>query len=194
MTTILGLTGSIGMGKSTVARQFVEAGAKLSDADAIVHKLLQEDDELIGQIAAAFPQAMAQGAVDRKRLGALVFADAERLKLLEQMLHPKVRAENLRQIAQAKAEGISLLVLEIPLLYETGAEAIFDKVVVVSCGAEKQRERVLARPNMTEEKFHQILHYQMPDDEKCARADFVIDTSRDLEDSRAQVEELISSL
>lgn len=182
------------MGKTTIAQQFAQAGARVSNADAMVHKLLKEDYELIDQIAQYFPQAMLEGKVDRQLLGKQVFADKSKLQKLEALLHPKVRAENLRLIEQAKSKNWPLLVLEIPLLYETGAEEICDAVVVVSCGEKMQRERVLARDGMTEEKLEQILSRQMPDEEKRARADYIIDTSNGLEDSKAQVEALISNL
>lgn len=194
MTLIIGLTGSIAMGKSTVLKQFAEIGAKVSDADAIVHELLETDESLILAIKQCFPLAVKDGKIDRKLLGKEVFSNEEKLAQLERLLHPKVRAENLRLITQAKEQETPLLVLEIPLLFETGAEAICDKVVVVTAPLKIQRERVLSRKGMTEEKFQQILSCQMPDAEKRARADFVIDTSKGLKDTKAQLAELMSKL
>lgn len=194
MTKILGLTGSIAMGKSTVAAQLAELGAVISDSDATVHKILRQDKELITQISVEFPQAVKQGIVDRQVLGKLVFADQVKLRKLEELLHPKVRAANLQAIKQAKENNIPLLILEIPLLYETGAEEICDAVIVVTTSPKIQHERVLSRKGMTENKLNNILEKQMPDAEKRQRADYIIDTSEGMESSKAQVEELISKL
>ncbi len=182
------------MGKSTVAKQLAELGAKVSDADAVVHQLLAEDKALISQIAGVFPNAVEDEVVNRQNLGMEVFADQDKLSQLEEFLHPKVRAVNLALIAQAKAENWPILVLEIPLLFETGAQSICDKVMVVSCSPEMQRERAMEREWMTEEKLQQILSRQMPDAEKRKRADVVIDTSDGLESSKAQLEAFISKL
>ncbi len=194
MTFVLGITGSIAMGKSTVARIFAEFGAKVSDADALVHQLLEEDVSLIANIAQAFPDAVEGGIINRAILGQQVFADDAKLKELEQLLHPKIRAKNLQLIEQAKQEGLKLLVQDIPLLFETGAEAMCDAVLVVTASPEIQRERVMAREGMTEEKFAQILAHQMPDAEKRQRADYIINTSSGMETARAQVEALMSKL
>lgn len=182
------------MGKSTVARIFAEFGAKVSDADALVHQLLEEDVSLIANIAQAFPDAVEGGIINRAILGQQVFADDAKLKELEQLLHPKIRAKNLQLIEQAKQEGLKLLVQDIPLLFETGAEAMCDAVLVVTASPEIQRERVMAREGMTEEKFAQILAHQMPDAEKRQRADYIINTSSGMETARAQVEALMSKL
>jgi len=194
MTIILGLTGSIGMGKTTVAGQFADAGARVSDADAIVHDLFMRDEGLKAEISEAFPTAMRGEKIDRAALGREVFTDEAKLKQLEALMHPRVRAVNLALIEKAKAEGWPLLVLEIPLLYETGAEAICDRVAVVTARPEIQRQRVFARPNMSEKRLLGILARQMPDEEKRARADFIIDTSDGLESSAAQVAEVMSRL
>lgn len=194
MTIILGLTGSIGMGKTTVAGQFANAGAHVSDADAIVHDLFMRDEGLKAEISKAFPAAMQGEKIDRAALGREVFTDEAKLKQLEALMHPRVRAVNLALIEKAKAEGWPLLVLEIPLLYETGAEAICDRVAVVTARPEIQRQRVFARPNMSEKRLLGILARQMSDEEKRARADFIIDTSDGLESSAAQVAEVMSRL
>ncbi|MDG1287225.1 MAG: dephospho-CoA kinase [Rickettsiales bacterium] len=194
MTLIIGLTGSIAMGKTTVATQLAELGARVSDADAVVHQLLAEDKELILHIAKIFPNTVEEGRVNRKSLGVEVFADEAKLTALEKLLHPKVRTENVALIKQAKTEGWPLLVLEIPLLFETGAQVICDKVIVVSCSPEMQRARAMAREWMTEDKFQKILARQMPDAEKRKRADEVIDTSNGLESSKTQLEAFISKL
>ena len=194
MTTILGLTGSIAMGKSTVLKLFEELGAKVSSADEIVHQLFEKDEELIGQLRERFPEAVEAGIVNRQILGKIVFANEQKLQQLEQLLHPKVRQENLNRIKQAQENNDKLLVLEIPLLFETGAEAICDKVAVVTAPYEIQRARVLAREGMSEEKFQQILARQMPDAEKCKRANFVIDSSNGLEKTKTQLAELMAKL
>ena len=193
MTKILGLTGSIGMGKSTISSQLAEFGAKISDSDAIVHKLFQNKD-IIAKIAQEFPETLKQANIDRNILGQLVFANPEKLKILENIIHPMVRAENLKLIEQAKREKWPILVLEIPLLYETGAEEICDAVIVVTTSYDIQHSRVLARNGMTEEKFEQILKQQMSDADKRKRADYIIDTSNGFESSKVQLEVLISKL
>ena len=194
MTVIIGLTGSIAMGKSTIAKQFAQCGAKVSDADALVHQLFEEDASLKLDIKTQFPSVIENGKVNRQILGKIVFADEAKLKQLENLLHPKVRAKNLALIEQAKLNEVKFLLLEIPLLFETKAEQICDIVVVVSCGDKIQRERALSRPYMTEEKFEKILSHQMPDAEKRKRADYIIDTSKNLEDTKIQIQNILRNL
>ena len=194
MTVIIGLTGSIAMGKSTIAKQFAQCGAKVSDADALVHQLFEEDASLKLDIKTQFPSVIENGKVNRQILGKIVFADEAKLKQLENLLHPKVRAKNLALIEQAKLNEEKFLLLEIPLLFETKAEQICDIVVVVSCGDKIQRERALSRPYMTEEKFEKILSHQMPDAEKRKRADYIIDTSKNLEDTKIQIQNILRNL
>jgi dephospho-CoA kinase len=188
----IALTGSIGMGKSTVARMFADAGIPLFDADAEVHRMQGPGGTLLAPIAARFPGVVVDGALDREALAARVLADPAELAALEAIVHPAVfraRAEFLAAHADAPA-----LLFDIPLLFETGGEGAFDKVIVVSAPAHVQRERVLGRPGMTAEKFDSILSRQMPDKDKRARADFVVDTSGDLSTTRAQVAEIIACL
>ena len=187
---ILGLTGSIGMGKSTVAAMFEEAGVPVFDADAAVHRLQGPDGALVPAIEAAFPGTTGLGGVDRGKLGALVLGDPEALGRLEAIVHPAVAEMRRRFLADHKEAP--LVVFDIPLLFEKGGGAGLDAVAVVSAPAQVQRERVLARPGMTTEKFEHILALQMPDAEKRARADFVIDTGVPHEDTRAQVRQLVS--
>lgn len=173
---VLGITGSIGMGKSTVAAQFASLGAKLCSADAIVHDLLAHDREVIAQVHAAFPEAVHAGAVNRAALGTLVFASDEKRNALERILHPCVVAAENRFIKEQRKLGAACVVLDIPLLFETGAEARCDKAVVVTAPFIIQYLRVMRRPGMSAAKFRAILSRQMPDKEKRARADFVIAT------------------
>ncbi len=194
MTLVLGLTGSIAMGKSTITQQFKACGAKVSDADAIVHHLYVYDEAFIRFIATEFPQAMKDQKVDRRALGQMVFQNSTALKKLEDQLHPKVRQAHLNFIAAAKRQNDPLVVLDIPLLYETGAEILCDKVVVVSTTADIQKNRVLSRPSMTAEKLEAILAKQMPDAQKRERADFIIDTSFGLENSLQQVKNVMTAL
>lgn len=184
---VIGLTGSIGMGKSTVAKMFAEEGAPAFDSDAAVHALYAKGGAAVGAVGAAFPGAIRDGAVDRALLGPLVLDNPAALKRLEQIVHPFVRHAQVAFATQQAAAGAKVVVFDIPLLLEGKNADLVDKIVVVSAPAEVQRARVLARPGMTPEKFEQILARQMPDAEKRARADFVIDTSGDLEATRAQV-------
>lgn len=191
---VIGLTGSIGMGKSTVASMFAEEGAPCFDSDAAVHALYARGGAAVAPVEAAFPGVSDDGAVDRTALSAQVVGDADAIKRLESIVHPLVRqaqAEFLRTNAEA---GAPYVVLDIPLLFESGGVNLVDRVVVVSAPAEIQRMRVLARPGMTKEKFAAILARQMPDDEKCARADFVIDTSGSFDATRAQVRAVLDAL
>jgi dephospho-CoA kinase len=189
---ILGLTGSIGMGKSAVAAMLRELGVPVFDADAAVHELQGPGGACLEPIERAFPGTTGPQGVDRQKLGAAVFGDADKLKLLESIVHPEV-AEMRRAFLADYAEE-PLIVFDIPLLFEkTGGHGL-DAVVVVSAPAAMQRERVLARPGMTAEKFERILGLQVPDAEKRARADFVIDTGAPLDRTRAQVAALVRHL
>ena len=189
---VLGLTGSVGMGKSTTAGFFVEAGVPVHDADAAVHRLYA--GEAVPQIEAAFPGMTAGGIVDRTLLAKRVLGDPVALKRLEAIVHPLVQASERRFLADAEARGEKVVVLDIPLLFETGGDARVDAVVVVSAPAEVQRKRVMERPGMTAEKFEAILSKQVPDVEKRRRADFVVDTSRAFEATRAQVRAVLAAL
>ena len=189
---VIGLTGSIGMGKSTTARLFAEEGVAVHDADATVHRLYSGAAAPL--IEAAFPGTAPDGVVDRKELGKRVLANTEALARLEAIVHPLVRAEEAAFLARARTAGESVVVLDIPLLFETGRDREVDAVVVVSASEEEQRRRVMERPGMTEEAFRSILARQTPDAEKRARAAFVIDTGRGIEDARVQVRAALSSL
>ncbi|MEO7383920.1 MAG: dephospho-CoA kinase [Novosphingobium sp.] len=186
---ILALTGSIGMGKSAVAGMFRDLGVPVFDADAAVHLLQGPEGALLGEIEAAFPGTTGPAGVDRAKLGAAVFGDKARLAVLEAIVHPAVAAMR-RQFVEDNADQ-PLIVFDIPLLFEKGGNAGVDAVVVVSASAEVQRARVLARPGMGEEKFAQILALQVPDPEKRARADFVIDTGTSLAETRQAVQRLV---
>jgi dephospho-CoA kinase len=190
----LGLTGSIGMGKSTVAKMFAEEGAAVWDADAAVHRLYAKGGAAVAPVGEIFPEAVRDGAVDRAVLSRLVLEAPERLKALEAIVHPLVAMDRFRFVEQASASGAKLVVLDIPLLFETGARPFFETVAVVSAPAEVQRSRVLARPGMTAEKFDAILAKQVPDAEKRRQADFVIDTGVSLEETRESVRALVRRL
>ena len=189
---LIGLTGSIGMGKSTVGRFFAEAGVPIHDADAAVHALYEA--EAVDAIAAAFPGSVADGKVDRVALGAQVFGDQAALRRLEAIVHPLVRASETKFLAAAAARGARVVLLDIPLLFETGGETRVDVVVVVSAGAAAQRARVLERPDMNPAKLDAILAKQMPDAEKCRRAHFVVDTAGTLDSTRAQVHGILRAV
>jgi dephospho-CoA kinase len=186
---ILGLTGSIGMGKSTTAKLFAEAGVPVYDADATVHKIYE--GEAAPAIEAAFPGSTVDGKVDRARLSALVLHDPAAMKRLEGIVHPMLRAYHAEFLADAERSGAPVAVVDVPLLYETGGERRVDAVVVVTTTPEIQRDRILARDNMTQEKFEAILARQLPDAEKRARADFVVDTSHGLEPVRLRIREIL---
>jgi dephospho-CoA kinase len=188
----LGLTGSIGMGKSTTAQMFRDEGLEVIDSDAVVHDLYR--GEAVAAIDRAFPGAVVDGQVDRAKLSAHLVANPEDFKLLEMIVHPLVRKREIETISRAQADGADIIVLDIPLLFESGTQARVDKVVVVTCDPEIQRQRVLARPGMTEEKFRMILSRQTPDVEKRKRADFVIDTGRGFDHARAEVRRIIAAL
>lgn len=189
---VLGLTGSIGMGKSTTAELFAEAGLPVHSADAAVHALYA--GMAAPAIEAAFPGSVKDGVVDRAELSGRVLGDGEALRRLEAIVHPLVREAEADFLTKARADGAPAAVLDIPLLYETGGETRCDHVVVVSAPFETQRARVLARPGMSEERFQAILKKQLPDAEKRRRADFVVDTSRGIEDARRQVSAILERL
>lgn len=186
---ILGLTGSIGMGKSTTAQLFAEAGVPVYDADATVHKVYE--GEAAPAIEAAFPGTTVDGKVDRARLSAKVVHDPAAIKRLEEIVHPMLRAYHQKFLDDAERSGAPVAVVDVPLLFETGGEKRVDAVVVVTTSPEIQRQRILARENMTEEKLDAILARQMPDAEKRKRADFVVDTSHGLDPVRAQIRDIL---
>jgi dephospho-CoA kinase len=187
---VLGLTGSIGMGKTTTARLFAEAGVPVHDADAVVHALYE--GEAVGPIEQAFPGTTRDGKVNREALSRRVAGDPGALKKLEAIVHPLVRKSEERFLAQAEKDGAPVVVLDIPLLFETGAEKRVDAVVLVSAPTDVQRERVMARPGMTPEKFETLLTRQMSDAEKRRRADFIVDSGQGIEFARAQVAEILA--
>ncbi len=188
----LALTGSIGMGKSTVAAMFAEAGIPTFDADAVVRRLQGPGGRLVPLIERRFPGTIRDGAVDREALSAAVLSDRDELAALEAIVHPAVHHERTRFIVENG--DASALLFDIPLLFETGGEEAFDKVIVVSAPEETQRERVLQRPGMTADKLAQLLARQMPDSDKRERADFVIDTGGSLERTREQVGAILTCL
>ena len=189
---ILGLTGSIGMGKSAVAAMLRELGVPVFDADAAVHELQGPNGACLAPIERAFPGTTGLAGVDRQKLGAAVFGDPAKLKLLEAIVHPEVA--NMRRAFVADNARAPLIVFDIPLLFEKTGQHGLDAVAVVSAPADVQRERVLARPAMSAEKFEKILAIQVPDADKRARADFVIDTGVPLAETRAHVAALITHL
>ncbi len=186
---ILGLTGSIGMGKTTTAAMFRAAGVPVHDSDATVHRLYSGAAAPL--IEAAFPGVTESGTVDRARLGQRVLGDAEAMKRLEAIVHPLVRAQEQAFLKAAAANRAALAVIDIPLLFETGGEQRVDVIVVVSAPPDVQRQRVLSRPGMTEERFQHILSRQIPDAEKRRKAHFVVDTSLGLTSARAQVHDIL---
>lgn len=191
---ILGLTGSIGMGKSTTSAMFEAEGVPVYDSDAAVHALYAPGGAAVAPVEAAFPGVVVDGAIDRVRLSARVLGNPEALKALEVIVHPLVGSDRIAFFEKAAAAGKDIVVLDVPLLYETGGDKRVDKVVVVSAPAEVQRARVMARPDMDAAKFEAILARQLPDAEKRARADFVIDTSQGLEPARQQVRAILRAL
>ena len=192
MTVVLGLTGSIGMGKSTVARMFADEGVPVFDADAIVHGLQGPEGALVDEIEAAFPGTTGVEGVNRGALAERVLGERGQLQRLEALIHPAVARER-EEFLAAHSEA-PLVVLDIPLLFEKGLAVIVDKVAVVSADAEVQRLRTLARPGMTPEKFLRILAYQLPDSDKRARADFVIPTDVAMDETRASVRRIVACL
>ncbi|HEX2018057.1 MAG TPA: dephospho-CoA kinase [Aurantimonas sp.] len=186
---VLGLTGSIGMGKTTTAHMFAAEGVPVHSADAVVHQLYA--GKAAPLIEAAFPGTLVNGVVDRDRLSARVLDDPAALKRLEAIVHPLVRAQEEAFLDEARKQGTRLVLLDIPLLFETGADSRCDKIVVVTAPPEIQRERVLARPGMSEAKLAAILARQVPDEAKRARADFVIDTGNGMEAARLAVKAIV---
>lgn len=189
---VLGLTGSIGMGKSVTAKMFAEEGVPVHDADAVVHALYE--GEATPLIEAAFPGTTAGGKVDRNELGKRVIGDAAAIARLEQIVHPLVAAARDKFLAEAERNGAAVALLDIPLLYETKGDARCDAVVVVSAPAEMQWQRALERPGMTEQKLETIIAKQMPDAEKRRRADFVVDTSKGFDHARVQVRDILKAV
>ena len=186
---ILGLTGSIGMGKSTTAKLFAEAGVPVYDADAAVHMLYE--GKAAPAIEAEFPGTTVDGKVDRNRLSARVLHDPAAMRRLEEIVHPMLGASRQKFLAEAERSGARVAVVDVPLLFETGGEKRVDAVVVVTTTAEIQRQRILSRPNMTNEKLAAILARQMPDAEKRRRANFVVDTSHGLDPVRARIRDIL---
>jgi len=191
---IIGLTGSIGMGKSTTAAMFREAGIPVYDADAAVHDLYDEGGAAVGPVGEAFPGVIKDGRVDREELRKRVLGQPDELKRLNAIVHPLVGLDRVGFLKQAEADGCDWVVFDVPLLFETGGHANVDAVVVVSAPPQMQRERVLARPGMTPERLDAILAQQMADAEKRARAHYVVDTGRGLEAAREQVAAIVTEL
>lgn len=189
---VVGLTGSIGMGKSTTARMFAEAGIPVNDADAVVHDLYRSD--AVAPIGDAFPGSIRNGMVDRQELARQLAENPAKFRSLEAIVHPLVRRREGEFLEANRVAGAEMVVLDIPLLFEVGGEDRVDVIVVVTCDPQIQRARVLARPGMTEEKLNMILSQQIPDQEKRRRADFLIDTGRGLEAARQRVGEVIAAL
>lgn len=188
---VLGLTGSIGMGKSTTTALFAELGAMVWNADDAVHRLYARGGAAVGPVSEAFPGVVAEGAVDRARLAEALGRDDAAFRRLEGIVHPLVAQGRLQDLEAAKTAGVALAVLDIPLLFETGGDGAVDAVVVVTAHPEVQAARVLARPGMTRDRFEAILARQMPDAEKRARADFVVNTGQGLEAARDQVRAIV---
>ena len=191
---LLGLTGSIGMGKSTTTAMFADLGAVVWNADDAVHRLYAQGGAAVEPIGAAFPGVVVDGAVDRVRLAEALGRDETAFRRLEAIVHPLVAQGRAGDLAAARAMGVRLAVLDIPLLFETGGDAHVDAVVVVTADPEVQAERVLARPGMTRDRFEAVLARQLPDAEKRARADFVIDTGHGLEPARAEVAAVVQTV
>lgn len=191
---VLGLTGSIGMGKSTTAAMFAEEGALVFNADETVHRLYARGGAAVAPIGEAFPGVVVDGAVDRDRLAEALGRDEDAFRTLERIVHPLVARGRIEDLAAAETRGVKLAVLDIPLLFETGGEAAVDAVVVVTADAAIQAERVLSRPGMTRERFEAILARQTPDAEKRRRADFLIDTGGGLEAARRQVRDIVGTV
>lgn len=191
---IVGLTGSIGMGKSTTATMFREAGIPVYDADAAVHDLYDHGGAAVGPVGEAFPGVVKEGKVDREALRQRVLGHPEALKRLNAIVHPLVGRDRAGFLKQAEADGADWVVFDVPLLFETGGHASVDAIVVVSAPAHMQRERVLARPGMTPDRLDAILSQQMADAEKRARAHYVVDTGAGLEAARAQVQAIVAEL
>jgi dephospho-CoA kinase len=192
---IVALTGSIGMGKSTTLAMFEELGAPVWDADAAVHNIYAKGGVAVGPVSELFPSCIAQdGSVDREALSKVVLNNSEKLKQLEAIVHPLVGEDRANFLKRAENEAADLVILDIPLLFETNGQSRVDTVLVVSCDPQLQRQRVLARPGMTVEKFGSILAHQTPDGTKRAQADFVITTDHGLDATRKQVETIYAAL
>jgi len=191
---LLGLTGSIGMGKSTTSRMFADEGALVWDADAAVHRLYARGGAAVEPLGEAFPGVVVDGAVDRTRLAERLGRDEDAFKRLEAIVHPLAAQDRADDLAAARARGVRLAVLDIPLLFETGGDAFVDAVVVVTADPEVQAARVLARPGMTRDRFEAILARQTPDAEKRRRADFLVDTGRGLDAARDQVRQIVETV
>ena len=191
---LVGLTGSIGMGKTQTARMFAELGVPVFDSDGTVHTLYAPCGAAVEPIAAAFPGVVQNGAVDRAALMAVLQKDPQGFARLEAIVHPLVAKAQREFVAEVLRKGAEMAIFDIPLLFETGGDSRMDLVVVVSAPLEIQRERALARPGMTEAKFEQILARQMPDAEKCLLADYVVDTGQGIEHARAQVLKIVAAL
>ncbi len=191
---ILGLTGSIGMGKTTTAQMFREAGYPVFDADKAVHQLYEKGGQAVPLIQAVFPDAIKDGAVDRKTLSAHMRSDPLNLKVLESFIHPMVAEKRTEFFQQAEKDQAEIVVMDVPLLFETGGDAYVHKTVVVTAPAQVQRVRVLSRPGMTEELFETLLARQIPDAEKRRRADFLIFTDKGLDAARKQVQTVVEEI
>ena len=189
---VIGLTGSIGIGKSTTAKMFADEGVPVNDADAVVHDLYRTD--AVAPVGDAFPGTVKEGVIDRVELSRQLSAAPGKFKQLEAIVHPLVRRREVEFLARHREAGTDLVLLDIPLLFEVKGEDRVDVIVVVTCDPQIQRERVLARPGMTEEKLAMILSRQMPDAEKRQRADFLVDTGLGMEAARAKVHEIVAQL
>jgi dephospho-CoA kinase len=189
---VVGLTGSIGTGKSTTAAMFADEGVPVNDADAVVHDIYRHEG--VEALQGVFPEAVRNGLVDRQELSRELAAAPEKLKLLEAIVHPLVRQRESEFLEHHRQAGADMVLLDVPLLYETGGENRMDTVVVVTCDPQLQRQRVLARPGMTEQKLDMILSRQMPDAEKRTRANFLIDTGAGLDVARQRVKQIMASL
>ena len=189
---VIGLTGSIGMGKSTTAKMFADEGVPVNDADAVVHDLYRTD--AVVPVGEAFPGTVKDGVIDRAELSRQLSAAPEKFKQLEAIVHPLVRRREVEFLTRHRESGTDFVLLDIPLLFEVKGEDRVDVIVVVTCDPQIQRERVLARPGMTEEKLAMILSRQMPDAEKRQRADFLVDTGLGMEAARAKVHEIVAQL
>lgn len=189
---VIGLTGSIGMGKTTTAALFADEGVPVNDSDQVVHELYRSD--AVAPIAELFPEVVVEGVVDRVKLSENLAKNPAKFRDLEAIVHPLVRAREAAFLKKQRELGCSIVVLDIPLLFETGSDARVDKVVVVTCEPDVQRQRVLSRPGMTEEKFALVLSRQTPDAEKRARADYVVDTGHGIDMAREQVKTIVKEL
>ena len=191
---VVGLTGSIGMGKTATGKLFSKLGVPVCDADSIVHALYDKGGAAVEPIRAVFPDVVAEGRVDRVKLGESLAVEPEGFERLESIVHPLVRQAQQDFLDRSRKKGVTLAVLDIPLLFETGRDRDVDRIVVVSAPPEIQKERVMKRPGMTAETFNALLARQLPDEEKRARADFVVDTSKTREHAFAQVRDIVAAL